>query len=66
MKNFLKKYFGYFGLVIYAVISVILRIPVFVILLLSTAFLLLIWDPITGKDSNSNWVNRLYDWYCGK
>lgn len=66
MKNFLKKYFGYFGLVIYAVLAVILRIPTFVILFLTIAFMLLIWDPITGKDSNPKWVNRLYDWYCGK
>lgn len=66
MKNFLKKYFGYFGLVIYAVLSVILRIPTFVILLLIIAFVLLIWDPITGNDNCPKWINRLYDWYCGK
>lgn len=66
MKNFLQKYFGYFGLVIYVVLSVILRIPTFVILLLTIALVLLIWEPITGKDECPKWVNRLYNWYCGR
>ena len=66
MKNFLKKYFGYFGLVIYAVLSVILRIPVFAVLVLILALMLLIWNPLTDKDNCPTWVSHLYDWYCGK
>lgn len=66
MKNFLQKYFGYFGLVIYAVHSVILRIPAFVILALFIICNVLLWQPITGTDDCPKWVENLYDWYCGK
>lgn len=66
MKNFLQKYFGYFGLVIYSVFAVILRIPVFVILVLVIICDVLLWQPITGHDDSPKWIMRLYDWYCGK
>ena len=66
MKNFLQKYFGYFGLVIYAVFAVIIRIPVFVILVLVIICNLLLWQPITGHDDCPKWITHLYDWYCGK
>ena len=66
MKNFLQKYFGYFGLVIYSVFAVILRIPVFVILVLVIICNLLLWQPITGHDDCPKWITHLYDWYCGK
>ena len=65
MKNFLKKYFGYLGLVIYTVLSVILRIPVFVVLTLFIICNLLLWQPITGNDKCPEWIENLYDWYCG-
>ena len=66
MKNFLQKYFGYFGLVIYVVVAVILRIPAFVILALFLIFGVLLWQPITGNDDCPKWLTNLYDWYCGK
>lgn len=66
MKNFLHKYFGYFGLVIYAVFAVIIRIPVFVILVLFIIFGVMFWQPITKNDSCPKWITHLYDWYCGK
>ena len=65
MKNFLKKYFGYFGLMIYAVLAVILRIPAFVVLTLFLICVLLLWQPITGNDDCPKWITNLYNWYCG-
>ena len=66
MKNSLQKYFGYFGLVIYSVFAVIIRIPVFIILVHFIICGVLLWQPITGHDDCPKWVMRLYDWYCGK
>ena len=66
MKNFLQKYFGYFGLVIYGIIAVAIRIPAFVILLLFITLYLLVLAPITGRDDCPKWVTNLYYWYCGK
>lgn len=66
MKNFLQKYFGYFGLVIYGITAVAIRIPAFVILLLFITLYLLVFAPITGRDDCPKWVTNLYDWYCGK
>lgn len=66
MKDFLTKYFGILGLAVYYALAIVIRIPVYCILLLVISMLLLIVAPITGKDCNYHWVNRLYDWYCGK
>lgn len=66
MKNFLQNYFGYLGLVIYGILSVIIRIPVGLFLAVYIILVLIIWAPITGKDCCPYWVNHLYDWYCGK
>ena len=66
MKNVLTKYFGVLGLVIYAIFAVVIRIPVAGFLLVAIGLYLLIWVPITGKDSASNWLGDLYDWYRGK
>lgn len=66
MKDVLTKYFGVLGLLVYYPIALIVRIPVFIFLLLFITFVLLIWNPLTGKDRTAHWVNRLYDWYCGK
>lgn len=66
MKQFFTKYFGMFGLAFYYPVALILRIPVFVFLVIFLTLVLLIWDPITGRDYQPNWTNRLYDWYCGK
>lgn len=66
MKNLLKKYFGILGLVIYFPFALIVRIPVFIFLAVVVVVDLLIWNPLTGRDSSPNWLNRLYDWYRGE
>lgn len=65
MKDFLVKYFGLLGLVIYYPLAVIIRIPVFFALLILTTVLLLVWNPIRGSEYSPTWLNHLYDWYCG-
>lgn len=66
MKNFLTKYFGILGLLVYGILSLIIRIPVGAFLTVYLILVIMIWNPIIGKDSTPGWVNRLYDWYCGK
>ena len=66
MKDVLTKYFGILGLVVYYPIALIVRIPVAVFLAIYIIFVLLIWNPLTGKDDTARWLNRLYDWYCGR
>ena len=66
MKTFLQTYFGVLGLVVYAIFAVVIRIPVAAFLLVAIGLYLLIWVPITGNDSNNNWLGDLYDWYRGK
>lgn len=66
MKNFLTKYFGYLGLVIYFILAFVARIPVALFLAIFITFVLLILDPIIGRDLTPHWVNRLYDWYRGE
>lgn len=66
MKNFLTKSFGILGLAIYYALAFVVRIPVFVVLSLVVILVMLLWCPLTGSDSCPNWVNSLYDWYCGK
>lgn len=66
MKNFLTKYFGILGLVVYWLISVIIRIPVGLFLAVYLILVLVLWAPITRTDGCPQWMNNLYDWYCGK
>lgn len=66
MKNLLTKYFGLLGLVVYYPIALIVRIPVAVFLIIYLTVVLMIWNPLTGSDSTAGWLNRLYDWYCGR
>lgn len=66
MKNFLMKYFGVLGLLVYYPIALIVRIPVGVFLTLYIILTLMVWNPLTGRDCNPDWVGAVYDWYCGK
>ncbi len=63
MKDFLAKYFGLAGIVLYSVIAVIIRIPVAFVLLGAVVAILILWNPITRRSDNPDWVARLYDWY---
>lgn len=66
MKNFLRNYLGLPGLAIYFVIAVAIRIPVaLVFMVIANAYLMVI-NPIRRDDGCPNWVNNIYDWYCGK
>lgn len=67
MKNLFVNVFSFFGLVVYAIFSVIIRIPVAIFLLAFIAFYLLLITPITrGSGDTPNWLGKLYDWYRGK
>ena len=66
MKDVLKKYFGVLGLLVYYPIALIVRIPVFIFLTIFIILMLMLWNPLTGRDDTAHWLNRLYDWYCGK
>lgn len=66
MKNFLQKYFGYLGLVIYGIIAVAIRIPAFVTLFVFIVIYMLIIAPILGTDDSPKWAVDLYNWYCGR
>lgn len=66
MKNFLQKYFGYLGLVIYGIIAVAIRIPAFVTLFVFIVIYMLIIAPILGTNDSPKWTVDLYNWYCGR
>lgn len=66
MKNLLTKAFGFIGLIIYYILSTIIRIPVGLFLLAYMVMILLIFKPILRIDYEPKWLNRLYDWYCGE
>lgn len=66
MKTFLQTSFDYFGLVVYAIFAVAIRIPVAALLHVAISLYLLIWVPITGNNTDDNWIGDLYDWYRGK
>lgn len=66
MKNFLTKYFGILGYVIYLPIAVIIRIPVGIFLWIYVTLILLIISPITRREYNIRCINHLYDWYIGE
>lgn len=66
MKNLFRNLFAYIGLAVYYVFSVIIRIPVFFVLFIAVSIFLLIYNPIKRGDASWTWLNKLYDWYCGK
>ena len=66
MKNVLKKYFGVLGLLVYYPIALIVRIPVFIFLTIFIILMLMVWNPLTGKESTPTWIGNLYDWYRGE
>lgn len=66
MKNFLTKYFGILGLLIYIAFSAIVRIPVGLFLAVFVVLVMLLWNPITRTEYCPGWLNRLYDWYVGQ
>lgn len=66
MKNFLTKYFGYLGLLVYGIFSAIIRIPVGAFLLFFFAVIFLVWGPLTRTEPQPKWLDRLYNWYWGK
>lgn len=66
MKNFLSKCFGIFGVALYYILAIIIRIPVAVFLLVVIAFFLIILNPILGRDDTADWIGDLYKWYLGE
>lgn len=66
MKDFLKTYLGFLGLAIYYVLALVIRIPVYFVLVFFVATVNLIVDPIMGRNCSYDWICDLHDWYCGR
>lgn len=62
MKQFFTKYFGLFGVALYYIFAVILRIPVALFLFIIMAGLIIAM-PITKRNYCWNWSDKLIDWY---